>query len=743
MLDLLAQPILQQAAVAGGFLGAMASVVGVYVVLRRVVFLAIALAQIASAAVALALFTGLPPLPAALAASLVAALVLGRLQWRGRLPAEAVLGTAYAVAGALAIAFVALNPVGEARALTALFGTLLSIPPVERVALAVVAVAVLGVHLVCRRYFVFVSFDREAATAQGVQTVRWELLLHLTLGVAVAFAIRSAGVLVTFALLIIPPVAARLLTERVDAMLATAAALGAVAVPLGVAVAFAVDLPPSAAVPLTAAALAMVAVAIARLRPRSAAALVVVLAVVLGITRSAQPQDVRTEAIEREVEALRTAVDQLRKVVEEQQRVIEVLRTRPGETPRTAPAPGQTATPPAPAPAHTGMTAPAPAPEPRAAEPAPTSPALPPWLALLPEVRVEGNFIGNYTLGRKRRTLERQLGEERDGGEFFVRRDRLNIREVELGLRSAVDPFARFEAIISAEQQFGGELDVGLEEAILTFGALPWSLEAKLGKFRTGFGEFNDSDPEEFPAVDPPNVIRNVFGADGWIDTGLVVTRRFGLSDAASVMLWAGVFNGDNEKAFHGGGAGVARRPAWFLRAESFFELDDATGLEFGIGWAQGRTRDDAGRATLASRIANAHVELDHRKPIGFFQYGVNTLIEGFYTLRERKVEDADAGIDRRDTLGRFGLYALVEGNLTRRWSVGGRFDYSELPDREETGPSVRRETAGSFIVSFRPSRFLTLRGQYTRTERNFAVDSDEVYLQALFTLGYERPGPF
>jgi zinc transport system permease protein len=748
VLEAIGLPIFQHAALAGAFLGAMASVVGVYVLLRRIVFLAIALAQVASAAVALALLAGWEPLPAALVASLAASVGLARLQSGDRMPVEAVLGTMYAVAAAAGIAFVALNPVGEARALTALFGTLLSVPRSELVALVGVAVLVLAIHVLFRRPFVFVSFDRDAAIAQGLPVRRWELLLHVTLGIAIAFAIRSAGVLVTFALLVIPALAGRAVGDRLETMLATAVALGTVSVPIGLALAFAVDLPPSAAVPLAAAALGGLLIVVVR-GARSARAALAVLLVALPSSAGAD------DAIDRQIEALREEVRELRRIVGEQQRVIETLTGQARQSPApmapgvSAGAPHPSAPPGGPAtgaPAPTGVSATGAPAGPGAATagaPGPAPGPLPPWIALLPEVRVEGNLIGNYTFGRKRRTLERQLGEEVEGEEFFVRRDRLNIREVEVGLRSSIDPFARFEAILSAEQRFDGDLDVGLEEGILTFGALPWRLEAKLGKFRTGFGEFNDSDPEEFPAVDPPNVIRHLFGVDGWIDTGLAVTRRFGLTDTASVMLWGAVFNGDNEQAFHGGGAGMARRPAWFVRGESFLELGDVTGFEVGLGYAQGRTRDETGRATLASRIVNAHVELDHRGPVLLFPLGVNTLVEGFYSLRDRKVENPDEGVDRRETLGRLGFYALVEGQLTRRWSLGARFDHAELPEREDTGPSIRRETAGSVIVSFRPSRFLTLRGQYTRTARNFAVDSDEIYLQALFTLGYERPGPF
>ncbi|MFQ5962119.1 MAG: hypothetical protein ACE5MG_12050, partial [Candidatus Methylomirabilales bacterium] len=364
----------------------------------------------------------------------------------------------------------------------------------------------------------------------------------------------------------------------------------------------------------------------------------------------------------------------------------------------------------------------------------PNRPRIPPYLALLPEVRVEGNFIYNHTFG-DREELEAALGEEQEGEEFFVRRNRFNLSEVELGLRSAVDPFATFEAIFSAEQEFEGDLDVGLEEGFLTLRRLPLRLEGKLGKFRTSFGEFNDSDPEEFPEVDPPNVITNLFGPDGWIDTGIAANYAFALGDVP-FLLWGGIFNGDNE-AFLGGEAGVSRRPVYLGRLETFFELGALTGLELGAGFASGFTLDQTDRATLRSQIFNAHVELDYRHPVLGLYRGSNFLGELFYTWRE---QDDNVGGGVAD---RVGLYVLGEQQLARNWFISGRFDYSQLPDREETGPAVQRDVAGSAILSYRPSRFLTFRGQYKHTDRNYAPDSDEIFLQSLFVIGFERPGPF
>ncbi|MGH2669635.1 MAG: metal ABC transporter permease, partial [bacterium] len=403
------------------------------------------------------------------------------------------LATSYVLAAALATVFIAKNPVGEARALTMLFGNILSVPPHELAALALVSVAVTLIHLQFRKEFLFVSFDFETAAAQGVKARFWDLLLYLTLGVAIAFAIRSSGVLVTFALLVVPAMGARLLTAGVDAMFAAAVGLGTLSVPIGLGAAFTFNLPTGATISLTVAGL-FAGVLAAR-----------------GLAR-----------------AIRGPVSVA---------AVSGVLLLTGVNPTVAQDP----------PAG-GAPQPAAEVPPVKAPPTVERRGLPPYLALLPELRVEGNLIGNYTFGDRRR-LERELGEEEVGGEFFVRRDRFNVRSVELGLRSAIDPFARFEAVFEAEHVFEGKLEVSLEEGFLTFGALPLGLELIVGKFRTHFGEFNDSDPEEFPEVDSPKVIANLFGreGEGWIDTGLALTRRFGVTDNLSLQLWGAVFNGDNE----------------------------------------------------------------------------------------------------------------------------------------------------------------------------------------------------
>jgi zinc transport system permease protein len=746
--ELLEQTFFQHALVAGTLVAISCSFVGVYVLLKRIVFLGIALAQIASAGVALALLLGWDPLLTALAASLAGAVGFSQIRWRGRAPIEGVLGISYVLAAALGTVFIAKNPVGEARALSVLFGNILSVPRHELVALALVTAAVTLVHLQFRKEFVFVSFDFETAAAHGVRARLWNLLLYLTLGVAIAFAIRSSGVLVTFALLVVPSMGARLLTASVGGMFAAAVGLAVCSIPVGLGVAFSLDLPTGATISLTVAllfGLALLARALARsLRRPTAAGLAVLLVLALASPALAQ----KPAGVDAELEALREAVNDLKKIVTEQQRVIQELQ----QSRSAAPAPPAPAAP-GPAPSALQLTSPE--------ETPPTVPlergsierrGLPPYLAYLPEFRVEGNMIYNKTFADRRR-LEMQLGDEE---ESFVRRNALNVQEVQLGLRSAIDPFARFEATIEAQQNRRGEFDFDIEEAFLSSRSLPGRLELKLGRFRTSFGEFNDSGPEEIPEITSPNVIVNLFGRDGagWLDTGVLMDRIFGVTDDQAVTLSGAVFNGDNQ-LFLGGQSGVVRDPAWYARFQHFIEFGPLTGMEWGFGYAQGHTVDDLGGSDLSQRLFNSHFKFRYKEPVLALYKGFNFLAEFFYSWRDqRKIEavtvvDEVTGEDvtierlRLDTLNRYGLYALAEAQVARNWSVGGRFDYSQLPDRERVNGSIPSETAGSLIISFRPSRFLTLRTQYIHTARTFAVDSDEIYLQALFKLGFERPGPF
>lgn len=402
MLDALQHSFFQHALLAGTLVAAMCSFLGVYVVLKRIVFLSIALAQIASAGVGLGLLLHVPPLLTALAASLAGAASLARAEQRRRVPVEAVLGVGYVLAAALAVIFVAKNPLGEARALNMLFGNILSVPPVELLVLATVVPLIGLIHLLFAKEFLCVSFDLETARAQGVNARLWDLLLSLTLALAVALAIKTAGVLVTFALLVVPATTARLIANRITPMFVLAIMFGVAAVPIGLFLALNFNLPTGSTIAATSTGvLLIVAVArqialLARLRPALTAILTAALLLALPAPGSAQGKG--AQSLEQDVEQLKEALRGLQETVRaqqelilKQQRQIEAL-TAPRQQAPQEPPPHPRAQPAAVAPAAQAPTPPKE--EPSAPQ---EQTRIPPWMALLPEVRIEGNFIYNHT----------------------------------------------------------------------------------------------------------------------------------------------------------------------------------------------------------------------------------------------------------------------------------------------------------------------------------------------------------
>jgi zinc transport system permease protein len=219
--------------------GALCGFLGVYVVLRRTVFVSAALTQLSTLGLIAALLTeeslGVEvehagvQLALALAFSVAGALVLGMVVSGRRLPVETPVGGTYVLAGALVV-LGGNKLVHAAHDLNAMiFGNAVAVPVADLVALVAVACVCVAVHALFAKELVFVSFDRETAAALGFDTRRWDGLLFGTLGLAVPVAARALGALPVFAFLTIPAAAALMIAPRLRPAFALAAIIGLVA----------------------------------------------------------------------------------------------------------------------------------------------------------------------------------------------------------------------------------------------------------------------------------------------------------------------------------------------------------------------------------------------------------------------------------------------------------------------------------------------------------------------------------
>jgi zinc transport system permease protein len=275
MADTISTILLFRDALFGALIMALAcSVLGVYVVLRRIVFVGAALAQLSSAGIALGLFLyGLGiggelthhPVAMALIVTITGAMFFGAgSTGRTGVPPDAAIGVTYAVAAAVGILLIAKAKTGEAHDIF-LQGNILGITRLDTMILLAVAVPVLLVHLVFYKEFLFVSFDRETARTLGYNVRFWNLLLYFTLGVVIAYAMQFAGVMLVFNFLVLPAVTGLLLARSMRGIFAVAIGSALLAALLGFSLSVPFDLPSGPAIIAVSGALALIAWAARRL----------------------------------------------------------------------------------------------------------------------------------------------------------------------------------------------------------------------------------------------------------------------------------------------------------------------------------------------------------------------------------------------------------------------------------------------------------------------------------------------
>jgi ABC-type Mn2+/Zn2+ transport system permease subunit len=240
-------------------IGLACPLVGVFLVMRRLVFMGVALPQISSTGVALAL--SLPlwfgfnladhgsqsahtlAFAGSITFSLIAILVLAFMERRGRGQPEGRLGTAYVVAAALGILLLAKNPYGEIGWLDMLKGEVITISTFDLLLTATTLALVLAVLGLFQKELLLVSFDRETAIILRKNVVFWDVLLYILIGLTVSMAVLSVGPLIAFGFLLIPALIAHLFARTMRQFTVFASLLGGAAAFFGFWIAYQYDLP--------------------------------------------------------------------------------------------------------------------------------------------------------------------------------------------------------------------------------------------------------------------------------------------------------------------------------------------------------------------------------------------------------------------------------------------------------------------------------------------------------------------
>jgi zinc/manganese transport system permease protein len=227
---------------------------GLHIVTRGVIFVDLALAQIAAFGAVLALFFGyeLSSIQAyilSLLFTFVGAGIFALGRFREKVvPQEAIIGIVYAVFSAAAILVLDRAPHGHEAMKAMLVGSILYVNWQEVFKILLIYLAVGIFHFVFRRKFFLISQDADEARRRGVKVVFWDFLFYITFGFVVTSSVKIAGVLLVFSYLIVPAACAMLLAKGILKRLVLGWAIGFLASVFGLFFSAKWDLPTGASV---------------------------------------------------------------------------------------------------------------------------------------------------------------------------------------------------------------------------------------------------------------------------------------------------------------------------------------------------------------------------------------------------------------------------------------------------------------------------------------------------------------
>jgi zinc/manganese transport system permease protein len=268
MIRFLAAPFVASLVIAG-----IHAYLGVHVVERGVIFVDLSLAQIAAFGSTIALLlpiSGGDPHGAAVYWISLVFTILGAILFstirsrRARIPQEAIIGIAYAVASAATILAMSKATSESEHLKDMLVGNILAVSWEEVWRTALLYAVIAAFHYAFRKRFLLISMEPEQAERQGVSLRLWDFLFYASFGFVVTRSVSIAGVLLVFCYLIVPSVAAMLYSDRIGPRLAIGWTMGTIVSALGVYFSLMLDLPTGATIVCT---FGLVLVIMAAVRP--------------------------------------------------------------------------------------------------------------------------------------------------------------------------------------------------------------------------------------------------------------------------------------------------------------------------------------------------------------------------------------------------------------------------------------------------------------------------------------------
>lgn len=317
-----------------------------------------------------------------------------------------------------------------------------------------------------------------------------------------------------------------------------------------------------------------------------------------------------------------------------------------------------------------------------------------------PDMAVIGDFVG---VGGKNRVQPSPA---------------LEMHESEVALQAILDPYARADFFISF-----GEHGVDLEEGYLTFPSLPGNLNLRAGKMRAAFGKVNTLHNHVLPWVDRPLVMQNFTGGEEGInDAGFSLSRILPAPGGLFLEATGQVFRGDSVNVFH---SWHPNNLSTVGHLRGYRDITESTNVDLGFSYARGASTETAG---LFNQLYGMDATV-RWKPL-------RRSIYHSFTGRAEFVWDRNQATVSSGTP--FGYFVSGDYQIARRWFAGGRLDWSERALN-----AFEHDSGGSAVLTYWPSEFSQVRGQYRRTRYAESLTANEILFQFIFSIGAHGAHPF
>jgi hypothetical protein len=322
--------------------------------------------------------------------------------------------------------------------------------------------------------------------------------------------------------------------------------------------------------------------------------------------------------------------------------------------------------------------------------------------ALNPNISIGGDYYAAYGTSKSEYNRVRS--------EYSWGTGRMLLREVELAVESALDPFSRAKAFFGI-----GEEGIEVEEAYGQWLNMPLNMNLKIGQFKTQFGKLNRYHTHALPQFERPFVLTHFLGVECL--NGFGVAGNFLLPSLIAHVneLDIEFVTGGENPSFTNEGK---HNFIYIGHVKNYYDVNRSTYVEWGLSGATGYNDPDE---TYRTTLAGADLTVKWSPPDRAKYRGAEWLTEVLYSNRKTPEKDMNA----------WGIYSSLQYRLSAWWVASIRLDYTQLPYDNSL-----EEKGAALVFDFWQSEFVFFRFQYTLINRNFDENDNRFIVQTNWAIG-------